>query len=84
MANGVEPAPRGDGQGGIYAVLIIIVILIVGAILYFAGVFGGRGAADGDRDIDVRIETPDIGGGGNGGGGGGGGGTGGTGGTGGN
>jgi hypothetical protein len=56
-----DSAPRGDGQGGIYAILVIIVILIVAAILYFAGVFGGRGA-DGTRDIDIRIETPDIGG----------------------
>ncbi|MFN2383198.1 MAG: hypothetical protein ABR559_02930 [Gemmatimonadota bacterium] len=56
-----EPAPhRGDdGHGGLYAILVIIVILIVAGILYFSGVFGGTTTADdGDVDTDITIEQP--------------------------
>ena len=57
-----EPAPqRGDdGHGGLYAILIIIVILIVAGILYFSGVFGGAAttADEGDVDTDITIEQP--------------------------
>ncbi|HEY7472679.1 MAG TPA: hypothetical protein VIE68_10080 [Gemmatimonadota bacterium] len=70
-----EPRSGGNGHAGIYAILVIIVILIVGAVLYFSGVLGPRTAEDEgleadinieqevpDVDVpeDVRIETPDI------------------------
>lgn len=58
---------RTGGNGGIYAMLIIVVILILGVALYFSGALGTRGGADG-TDIDVNIEAPTTPGGGDGGG----------------
>lgn len=49
----------GDGKGGIYAILVIIVVLIVGAVLYFSGVMGPREAED-DFQADIEIEAPDM------------------------
>lgn len=50
----------GDGNGGIYAILVIIVILIVGAVLYFSGVLGERSDAGDDINADIEIEAPEI------------------------
>lgn len=49
----------GDGKGGIYAILVIIVVLIVGAVLYFSGVMGPREAED-DFQADIEIEAPEV------------------------
>ncbi|MGH7477827.1 MAG: hypothetical protein ACRELD_16290 [Longimicrobiales bacterium] len=52
-----EAEHRNGGNGGIYAILIIIVILLVGAILWFSGALGERG--DTERiEADVNIEVP--------------------------
>jgi len=50
----------GDGKGGIYAILVIIVVLIVGAVLYFSGVMGPRAESEDDFQADIEIEAPDI------------------------
>jgi len=55
-----EPRGGGDGHAGIYAILVIIVVLIVGAVLYFSGVLGPRTEEDGGIDADINIEQPDI------------------------
>src|SRR5688500_16098860 len=58
-----QPAePRGgggDGHGGIYAILVIIAVLIVGAVLYFSGVLGERTAEE-DINADIDIEVPEV------------------------
>ncbi|HET6361750.1 MAG TPA: hypothetical protein VFH11_06800 [Gemmatimonadota bacterium] len=54
-----EPRGGGDGHGGIYAILVIIAILIVGAVLYFSGVLGERTAEE-DIDADIDIEAPEV------------------------
>jgi hypothetical protein len=46
---------RSGGNGGVYAMLIVVVILIIGVALYFSGVIGNRGT---DANIDVNIEAP--------------------------
>lgn len=53
MANG--RASEG-GTGGIYFLLGVILVLLLGAILYFSGVLGTR--ADTNRDINVKVEAP--------------------------
>lgn len=55
-----EPRTGGDGHAGIYAILVIIVVLIVGAVLYFSGVLGPRTTDEGDIQADINIETPNI------------------------
>ena len=57
-----EPRSGGDGHAGIYAILVIIVVLIVGAVLYFSGVLGPRTAEDEglEADIDIEQEVPDV------------------------
>jgi hypothetical protein len=57
-----EPRGGGNGHAGIYAILVIIVILIVGAVLYFSGVLGPRTAEDEtlDADINIEQEVPDV------------------------
>jgi hypothetical protein len=58
-----EPRGGGNGNAGIYAILVIIVVLIVGAVLYFSGVLGPRTAEDDDIDADINIEqleAPDV------------------------
>jgi hypothetical protein len=49
---------RSGGSGGIYAMLIVVVILILAVALYFSGMFGNRGEQG--TDIDVNIETPSL------------------------
>jgi hypothetical protein len=49
MANGT-----GDGgKGGIYALLVIIIVLLIAGFLYFTGTFGGSDDADLEIDVDV-------------------------------
>ena len=48
-----EPRGGGNGSGGIYAILVIIAVLIVGAVLYFSGVLGDRTAED---EINASFE----------------------------
>ncbi|HEX6134221.1 MAG TPA: hypothetical protein VFZ24_09660 [Longimicrobiales bacterium] len=48
---------RSEGHGGIYALLIVVVILILGVALYFSGMLGNRGGDEG-LDVDVDIEAP--------------------------
>ena len=57
-----EPRSGGDGHAGIYAILVIIVVLIVGAVLYFSGVLGPRAAEDEglEADINIQQEVPDV------------------------
>jgi hypothetical protein len=49
--------------GGIYALLTLIVELLVGAILYFGGFLGRRGAGSGDgpgegtKKIEIDVGT---------------------------
>ncbi len=49
----------GSGRGGGVTVLAILVVLLVGigAFLYFGGYIGGGKA---DRDINIDIKAPDI------------------------
>lgn len=56
------PEPRGGGNdnAGIYAILVIIVVLIVGAVLYFSGVLGPRAEAEDDFQADIEIEAPEV------------------------
>lgn len=60
MADTQVNQTSGGGNGGMYAILVILAVLVVAAILWFSGVLGG--AADQDRDIeaDVNIEAPDV------------------------
>lgn len=58
-----EPsAPRGggDGNAGIYAILVIIAVLIIGAVLYFSGVLGPRTDGDDGINADIDIEAPEM------------------------
>jgi hypothetical protein len=55
-----EPRGNGDGNAGIYAILVIIVVLIIGAVLYFSGVLGPRAAEDDDINADIDIEQPEV------------------------
>lgn len=57
-----EPRSGGDGHAGIYAILVIIVVLIVGAVLYFSGILGPRTAEDEglEADINIEQEVPDV------------------------
>lgn len=48
---------RTGGNGGIYAMLIIVVILILAVALYFSGMIGNGGE---DTNVDVNIETPSL------------------------
>lgn len=57
MANGQQ---GNGGQGGIYAILIIIVIPILAAVLYMSGAFTGGGNGDADIEADVNIEAPEV------------------------
>ena len=54
-----EPKGGGDGNAGVYAILVIIAVLIVGAVLYFSGVLGDRTAED-ELDADIDIESTDV------------------------
>jgi hypothetical protein len=54
------PRGGGDGNAGIYAILVIIAVLIIGAVLYFSGVLGPRTAEDGDLNADIDIEQPEM------------------------
>jgi len=56
-----EPRGGGDGNAGIYAILVIIAVLIIGAVLYFSGVLGPRAAEDDGINADIDIEqAPDV------------------------
>ena len=55
------------GNGGLYAVLVVVVILLVAGFVWFSGGFGMRDADDGpDIELnvpaapDVDVETPDV------------------------
>jgi hypothetical protein len=54
----VNQTGGGDGMGGLYALLAIVIALIIVALILFIP----RGADDGTRDIeaDIRIETPEL------------------------
>lgn len=54
------PRGGGDGNAGIYAILVIIAVLIIGAVLYFSGVLGPRSAEDEGINADINIEQPDV------------------------
>jgi hypothetical protein len=48
----------GDGRGGLYVLMGIVLALVIVALVLFLP----RGADDGTRDIDadIRIETPEL------------------------
>jgi len=50
---------RSGGHGGIYAMLVVVVILILGVALYFSGALGDRSRTD-ELDVDVDIQTPEV------------------------
>ncbi|HEX6030663.1 MAG TPA: hypothetical protein VFY90_04470 [Tepidiformaceae bacterium] len=54
-----EPRGGGNGNAGVYAILVIIAVLIVGAVLYFSGVLGERTAEE-DINADIDIEAPEA------------------------
>jgi hypothetical protein len=54
-----EPRGGGDGNAGVYAILVIIAVLIVGAVLYFSGVLGERTAEE-EIDTEIDIEAPEL------------------------
>ena len=45
------------GNGGLYAVLIVVVILLVAGFVWFSGGFGMRDADDGP-DIELNVPAP--------------------------
>ena len=49
-----------DKSGGIMALLVLIVILMIGAILWFGGFFGGRGHSGDSGGNTHKIEV-DVG-----------------------
>lgn len=55
-----EPRGGRDGNAGIYAILVIIAVLIIGAVLYFSGVLGPRAAEDDGINADIDIEQPEA------------------------
>jgi hypothetical protein len=55
MANG--QAGEG-GTGGIYFLLGVILVLLLGAILYFSGILDG--GTDSARDINVKVDAPKV------------------------
>ncbi|MGH7446864.1 MAG: hypothetical protein ACREK1_12125 [Longimicrobiales bacterium] len=63
----MDEGERSGNHGGIYAMLIVVVILILGVALYFSGMFGNRGRDDMDVDVDIEVPAlPDDGQGGRG------------------
>lgn len=46
----------GNGRGGAWMILLVALIVLILAVLFFAGAFN-RG---GDRDVNVDINTPDV------------------------
>jgi Flp pilus assembly protein protease CpaA len=48
-------ASEGSSSGIVAIFAIMLLVLIGGFIAWQAGVFGG---GDGDRDIDVNVDTP--------------------------
>lgn len=54
----VNQSGGGEGRGGLYALMAIIIVLIIVALVLFLP----RGAADDTTDIDadIRIETPEV------------------------
>jgi hypothetical protein len=58
---------RTDASGsntGLYVFMAVILLLLVFALLWFGGVVGGGDRGTRNIDADIRIETPDVGGGG--------------------
>ena len=47
------------GNGGLYAVLIVVVILLVAGFVWFSGGFGMRDTDDGP-DIELNVPAPDA------------------------
>jgi hypothetical protein len=50
-------------SGGLWAVLIIVVLAMVAAGLYFAGVFNGRPLYSEKNKVDIKVHAPAAGGG---------------------
>ena len=46
-----------SGHGGIYAILIIIVILLVGGFIFLSG---GLGEQDSGPDLEIELPAPDV------------------------
>ena len=49
MANGTSEG----GKGGLYALLVVIIVLLIAGFLYFSGGLGGSDDADLEIDVDV-------------------------------
>ena len=45
------------GNGGLYAILIVVVILLVAGFVWFSGGFGNRTV---DESPDIEINVPDV------------------------
>ncbi len=49
-------------NGGLWALVIILILLAVAAVLYFTGVFNGRSLYTEKNKVDIHVSAPASGG----------------------